>query len=121
MSYARRPRHALRPQHALRPYATAGIAIVGASLIAVTPMAGPPAPPVVQTPEVELTAADVAAEAFAILIYSLDPGSFSSDTYQTATDYLGQIAVLLDNFLDLGGTPLATATNTYADDVLGWL
>src|SRR5438128_2067578 len=29
-------------QYALRPYATAGVALVGASIIAVTPMAAPP-------------------------------------------------------------------------------
>ncbi|MDT5087041.1 MAG: hypothetical protein QOJ61_4084, partial [Mycobacterium sp.] len=28
-------------QHALRPYATAGVALVGASIIAVTPLAVP--------------------------------------------------------------------------------
>jgi hypothetical protein len=29
-------------QHVLRPYATAGIALVGASMIAVTPVVAPP-------------------------------------------------------------------------------
>ncbi|BBX90737.1 outer membrane porin GjpA [Mycolicibacterium boenickei] len=47
---------------ALRPYATAGIALVGASVIAVTPVIAPPAPPDIQVPriaaaEVGLTAA----------------------------------------------------------------
>ena len=32
-------------QHALRPYATAGVALVGASIIAVTPMVAAPALP----------------------------------------------------------------------------
>ncbi len=39
-------------QHALRPYATAGIALVGASIIAVTPLAVPP--PRVETRPVQL-------------------------------------------------------------------
>ena len=68
-------------QHALRPYATAGIALVGASMIAVAPMAPPAAVPVVKMPAVQLTATD--AEAFAILIYALDPGPFSSASFTT--------------------------------------
>ncbi|MBX8691418.1 hypothetical protein GO011_28665 [Mycobacterium sp. 20091114027_K0903767] len=40
---------------ALRPYATAGIALVGASVIAVTPIAAPP--PTIQTHAVQLSAA----------------------------------------------------------------
>jgi hypothetical protein len=43
-------------QQALRPYATAGVAIVGASLIAVTPMA--PRLPDIQTRDVALTAGE---------------------------------------------------------------
>ena len=39
-------------QQALRPYATAGIALVGASMIAVTPLAVPP--PKVQVRPVQL-------------------------------------------------------------------
>ena len=39
-------------QHALRPYATAGVALVGASIIAVTPLAVPP--PKVETRPVQL-------------------------------------------------------------------
>ena len=39
-------------QHALRPYATAGVALVGASIIAVTPLAVPP--PNVQVRPVQL-------------------------------------------------------------------
>jgi hypothetical protein len=41
-------------QLALRPYATAGIALVGASIIAVTPVAAPPPSPQVQTRPVQL-------------------------------------------------------------------
>lgn len=40
---------------ALRPYATAGIALVGAGVIAVTPVAAPP--PEIQSHSVQLTAA----------------------------------------------------------------
>ena len=39
-------------QHALRPYATAGVALVGASVIAVTPLVVPP--PRVETRPVQL-------------------------------------------------------------------
>jgi hypothetical protein len=39
-------------QHALRPYATAGVALVGASIVAVTPLAVPP--PNVQARQVQL-------------------------------------------------------------------
>lgn len=44
-------------QHALRPYATAGAAIVGASLIAVTPLAAP-LPSISKLTDVLLTASD---------------------------------------------------------------
>lgn len=40
---------------ALRPYVTAGVALVGASVIAVTPLAAPP--PAIQTHAVQLSAA----------------------------------------------------------------
>jgi hypothetical protein len=44
---------------ALRPYATAGVALVGASIIAVSPVAPTPSPATVRTADVELTAASI--------------------------------------------------------------
>lgn len=44
-------------QLALRPYATAGIALVGASVIAISPVAPPPLPVQVASPAVQLAAA----------------------------------------------------------------
>ena len=58
---------------ALRPYAGAGVALLGASLIAVIPAAAPALPDLhVQSPAVDLTAT---ADAFADLANALDPSA----------------------------------------------
>ncbi len=64
--------------HALRPYATAGIALIGASIIVVTPVAAPP--PSVQVRPVQLV--DAYSDLFANTVANFDnivSGADSSD------------------------------------------
>jgi hypothetical protein len=84
-------------QHALRPYATAGVALVGASIIAVTPLAAPP--PKVEVRPVQLVDAwsDLLANTTANLD-SIVSNSDSSDISQVfsalLTNPLGVISAL---------------------------
>jgi hypothetical protein len=103
-------------EQALRPYATAGVALVGASMIAVTPVVTLPALPDVQASAVQLIATE--ADAFALLFNALDPGAFTDGISATPTDSVGDLAVSLDNIVDLGGTPWITTADNLATDLL---
>jgi hypothetical protein len=103
-------------EQALRPYATAGVALVGASMIAVTPFVTLPALPNVQASAVQLIATE--ADAFALVINVLDPGAFANGISATPTDSVGDLAVSLDNIVDLGGTPWITTADNLATDLL---
>ena len=80
---------------ALRPSAIAGIALLGASMIAVTPVVKLPALAELQTSAVQLSATE--ADAFALVINVLDPGAFANGISATPTDALGTLAISLDN------------------------
>ncbi|HME15228.1 MAG TPA: hypothetical protein VKG83_07215 [Mycobacterium sp.] len=82
-------------EQALRPSAIAGIALLGASMIAVTPVVKLPALPELQTSAVQLSATE--ADAFALVINVLDPGAFANGISATPTDALGTLAISLDN------------------------
>jgi hypothetical protein len=103
-------------EQALRPFAAAGVALVGAGMIAVTPVVKLPALPDVQTAAIQLTATE--ADAFALLINVLDPGAFTNGISAAPTDSLGDLAVSLDQVIDLGGTPYITAADNLATDLL---
>jgi hypothetical protein len=103
-------------QRTLRPYATGGVALLGASMIAVTPVVTPPALPDIQTSAVQLTATE--ADAFAVLVNVLDPGAFANGITAAPTDSIGDLAVSLDQVIDLGGTPYITTADTLATDLL---
>jgi hypothetical protein len=103
-------------EHALRPYATAGVALLGAGMIAVTPVVKLPTLPDIQTSAIQLAASE--ADAFAVLINVLDPGAFANGISATPTDSLGDLAVSLDQVIDLGGTPYITAADNLATDLL---
>jgi len=95
---------------ALRPYATAGVAFLGAALIAVIPAVAPKLSNThVQSPAVELASAD----AFLNLANALDPSA--------STDGLIGIANNLDSFLDLFGNPTVNVADTLATDFIGYL
>jgi hypothetical protein len=94
-------------QAALRPYAVAGVAFVGATLIAVIPAVAPKLSNIhVQSPAVELASAD----AFLDLANALDPSA--------STDGLIGVANNLDSFLDLFGTPTVNVVDTLATDFI---
>ena len=99
-------------EQALRPYAIAGVALLGASMIAVTPMVKLPALPELQTSAVQLSATE--ADAFALVINVLDPGAFTNGISATPTDALGTLAVSLDNLIDPLGAPYITAADNLA-------
>lgn len=103
-------------QQTLRPYATAGVALLGASMIVITPAATLPALPDIQTSAVQLTATE--ADAYALLVNVLDPGAFANGITAAPTDSIGQLAVSLDQVIDLGGTPYITTADTLATDLL---
>jgi hypothetical protein len=103
-------------EQALRPFAAAGVALVGAGMIAVTPVVKLPALPDVQTAAIQLTATE--ADAFALLINVLDPGAFTNGISAAPTDSIGDLAVSLDQVIDLGGTPYITAADNLATDLL---
>jgi hypothetical protein len=95
----------------LRPYAAAGVALVGASLIAVIPAIAPKLSNIhAQSPAVELTSG---ADAFLDLANALDPSA--------STDGLIGVANNLDSFLDLFGTPTVNVADTLATDFIGYL
>jgi hypothetical protein len=102
-------------QQALRPYAIAGVGLLGASLIAVTPVIKPPALPELQTSAVQLTAE---ADAFAVIVNALDPDAFTGGISATPTDALGELAVSGDSLIDSLGTPYITAADNLATDLL---
>jgi hypothetical protein len=101
-------------QHALRPYATAGIALVGASVIAVTPMAIPK--PSVQTRPVQLVDAwsdlltDTTTNVESI-VANADPTAISGVFHELFTNPLG----VLDALTDLTPTVSADLLTTPAD------
>ncbi len=98
-------------QAALRPFAATGIALLGAGVIAVTPLAATSAPlPEVQSPQVELTAS---ADAFALIANALDPTA-STDGYLA-------FANSLDSILDTFGNPTVNVADTLATDFVGYL
>jgi hypothetical protein len=103
-------------QYALRPFATAGVALLGASMIVYTPVVAPPSLPDVQTFGVQLV--DTEADALAVLFNALDPGAFTNGITAAPTDSIGDLAVSLDNVIDLGGTPYITFADTLATDLL---
>ena len=103
-------------QQTLRPYATAGVALLGASMIVITPAATLPALPDIQTFGVQLV--DTEADALAVLFNALDPGAFTNGITAAPTDSIGDLAVSLDNVIDLGGTPYITFADTLATDLL---
>jgi len=97
-------------QTAHRPYATAGVAFLGAALIAVIPAVAPKLSTIhVQSPAVELASAD----AFLNLANALDPSA--------STDGLIGVANNLDSFLDLFGNPTVNVADTLATDFIGYL
>jgi hypothetical protein len=102
-------------EQALRPYAAAGVVLLGASLIALTPVVKLPSLPELQTSAVQLTAE---ADAFALLINVLDPDAFTGGISATPTDALGDLAVSLDSVIDSLGTPYITAADNLATDLL---
>ena len=84
-------------QHALRPYATAGVALVGASIVAVTPLAVPP--PNVQARQVQLVDAwsDLLANTTANLdsiVSNADSSDISQVFSALLTNPLGVISAL---------------------------
>ena len=85
-------------------------------MIAVTPVVAQPALAEIQTTAVQLSATE--ADAFALVINVLDPGAFTSGISATPTDSLGDLAVSLDQVIDLGGTPYITAFDNLATDLL---
>ena len=103
-------------EQALRPYAAAGVALLGASMIAITQVVTSPALPDIQTSAVKLV--DTEADAFAVLFNVLDPGAFTDGISATPTDTIGDLAVSLDNVIDLGGAPYITTADTLATDIL---
>jgi hypothetical protein len=103
-------------EQALRPYAAAGVALLGAGMVAVMSVVTPPALPKLQTSAVRLV--DSEADALALLVSAIDPGAFTNGISATATDSLGQLAVSIDNLIDLGGTPYITGADNLATDLL---
>ena len=103
-------------EQALRPYAIAGVALLGASMIAVTPVVKLPSLPELQTSAVQLSATE--ADAFALVINVLDPGAFTNGIAATPTDALGTLAVSADSLIDELGTPYITAADNLATDLL---
>jgi hypothetical protein len=103
-------------QQALRPYAAAGVALLGAGMVAAMSVVTPPALPKLQTPEVRLV--DSEADALALLANAIDPGAFTNGVTAPATDSLGQLAVSVDSLIDLGGTPYITGADNLATDLL---
>ena len=103
-------------EQALRPYASAAVALLGASMIAVTPVVAVPSLPDVQASAVQLAATE--ADAFALVINVLDPGAFTGGLAAAPTDSLGALAISLDDVIDLGGTPYITAADNLATDIL---
>lgn len=102
-------------EQALRPYAIAGAALLGASMIAATPVVKLPSLPELQTSAVQLTAE---ADAFAVLVNVLDPGAFTNGISSAPTDALGTLAVSGDSLIDSLGTPYITAADNLATDLL---
>jgi hypothetical protein len=102
-------------EQTLRPPATAVVALVGACVIAVAPVLTGPKALNVQTP-VELSAAE--ADAFAVVFNVLDPDAFTNGISSAPTDSLGDLAVSLDQVIDLGGAPYITAADNLATDIL---
>ena len=103
-------------QYALRPFASAGVALLGASMIVYTPVVALPSLPDSQTFAVQLV--DTEADAYAVLFNVLDPGAFTNGITAAPTDSIGDLAVSLDNVIDLGGTPYITTADTFATDLL---
>jgi hypothetical protein len=103
-------------QYALRPFASAGVALLGASMIVYTPVVALPSLPDSQTFAVQLI--DTEADAYAVLFNVLDPGAFTNGITAAPTDSIGDLAVSLDNVIDLGGTPYITTADTFATDLL---
>lgn len=103
-------------EQALRPYAAAGVALLGAGMIAITPVIKLPALPEIQTSAVQLAATE--ADAFALLVNALDPGAFANGISASPTDSIGDLAVSLDSIIDLGGTPYITTADNLATDLL---
>ncbi|MGA8331939.1 MAG: hypothetical protein WB777_21985 [Mycobacterium sp.] len=103
-------------QLALRPYAAAGVVLVGAGMIAITPVTKLPTLPGITTSPVHLV--DTEADAYAVLFNVLDPDAFSNGITAAPTDSIGDLAVSLDQVVDLGGTPYITAADTLAADLL---
>ena len=107
-------------QRALCPYISAGVALAGASLIALTPTA-PPLPGV-RVAEAKLAATAIALpDAFSALTFALDPGSYSDSSFATPTDFLGQAATFFDQILSLLPAPIYTVADTLASDLVGLL
>jgi hypothetical protein len=102
-------------EQALRPFAIAGVGLLGASLIAVTPVIKTPSLPELQTSAVQLTAE---ADALAVLANLLDPDAFTNGISATPTDALGELAVSGDSFIDTLGTPYITAADNFVTDIL---
>ena len=103
-------------EQALRPYAAAGVALLGAGMVAVMSVVTPPALPKLQTSAVRLV--DSEADALALLANAIDPGAFTNGISAPATDSLGQLAVSVDQLIDLGGTPYITGADNLATDLL---
>jgi hypothetical protein len=103
-------------EQALRPYAAAGVALLGAGMVAVMSAVTPPALPKLQTSEIRLV--DAEADALALLVSAIDPGAFTNGISSTATDSLGQLAVSIDSLIDLGGAPYITGADNLATDLL---
>jgi hypothetical protein len=95
-------------QHALRPYATAGVALVGASIIAVTPLAVPP--PNVQVRPVQLVDAwsDLVANTTANLD-SIVSNADSSDISQVFSALLSNPLGVISALTNVDPTVTTTA------------
>lgn len=110
-------------QSALRPYFTTGVAIVGASVIAVAPLSVPPAQDtlniasVVQSADVQLTALDGTFDA---LINATLAGLAVSLDVETAAD-IDLDADVATNFAALVSAVIADITASFETDMLAGL
>jgi hypothetical protein len=105
-------------QQALRPYVTAGVALVGASLIAVTPVTAPsPGVPHVYLPAIQLTAGDPNA-AIESLLSTLD-SNLNSDLSTLEIDVTNGFSTL-ESDLTGGLSGLGSLSGLDSDLVSGF-
>ncbi|MHA3018973.1 hypothetical protein ACXPWS_01740 [Mycobacterium sp. BMJ-28] len=87
-------------QSAMRPYVTAGVALVGASVIAVTPIAAHPNLPQMHMPQVQLTASSIDNPINVFKPVFDDAGAWLNDTVHTVlANPLPILRQIIDNQL----------------------